>query len=174
MPEQNGISTRAGSPPASAAESSEPLDAVDLALLDELERDGRLSNTELARRVGIAESTCHKRVRALVARGVITGFRAEVDPAARGLHLEALITIRLHAHARGDLRRFQAYLEQLPATQRVYFVAGDRDFLLHVAVRDTKALRELVSDTLSLHPEVAATSTSLIFEHAPGRARAAR
>jgi DNA-binding Lrp family transcriptional regulator len=108
-------------------------------------------------------------VRALVEAGVITGFHAEIDQAALGLALEALIAIRLHAHARGDLRRFQAYLEQLPATRRVYFVAGDRDFLVHVAVRDAVQLRELVSDTISLRPEVAATNTSLIFDHAPGR-----
>ena len=145
------------------------LDAVDLALVHELERDGRLTNSELASRVGIAESTCHKRVRALVATGVIRGFHAEVDPAALGLHLEALISIRLHAHARGDLRRFQAYLERLPATRHVYFVAGDRDFLLHVAVRDSQGLRELVSDTISVREEVAATNTSLIFDHASGR-----
>jgi len=61
----------------------------------------------------------------------------------------------------------QAYLEKLPATRHVYFVAGDRDFLLHIAVRDSVALRELVSDTLSLREEVAATNTSLIFDHAP-------
>ena len=109
-----------------------------------------------------------KRVRALQANGVIVGFHAEISPAAIGLHLEALITIRLHAHARGDLRRFQAYVEDLPATQRVYFLAGDRDFLVHVAVPDAAALRELVSDTLSLRPEVASTSTSLIFAHAAG------
>ena len=140
-----------------------------MAILEALERDGRISNSDLAQQVGIAASTCHKRVRALLDDGIIMGFHAEIDPAAIGLHLEALITIRLHAHARGDLRHFQAYLEQFPATRRVYFVAGDRDFLLHVAVRDTVALRELVSDTISLRDEVAATSTSLIFEHAPRR-----
>ncbi|HTN55534.1 MAG TPA: Lrp/AsnC family transcriptional regulator [Microbacterium sp.] len=144
------------------------LDAVDRTILSELSRNGRLSNTELAARAGIAESTCLKRVRALQASGVIVGFHAEISPAAIGLHLEALITIRLHAHARGDLRRFQAYLEELPATQRVYFLAGDRDFLVHVAVPDAAALRELVSDTLSLRPEVASTSTSLIFAQASG------
>lgn len=145
------------------------LDDVDHAILDELEQNGRVSNSELATRVGVAESTCHKRVRALVASGVITGFHAEIDPAAVGLGLEALIAIRLHAHARGDLRQFQAYLQQLPATRHVYFVAGERDFLLHVAVRDAVALRELVSDTLSLREEVAATNTSLIFDHTPRR-----
>lgn len=144
------------------------LDAVDRTLIAELSRNGRLSNTELAARAGIAESTCLKRVRALQANGVIVGFHAEISPAAIGLHLEALITIRLHAHARGDLRRFQAYVEDLPATQRVYFLAGDRDFLVHVAVPDAAVLRELVSDTLSLRPEVASTSTSLIFAHAAG------
>lgn len=148
------------------------LDATDRAILRELARDGRVSNTELAARVGVSESTCHKRVRSLVATGVISGFHAEIDHAALGLALEALIAIRLHAHARGDLRRFQAYLEQLAATRRVYFVAGDRDFLVHVAVRDAGQLRELVSDTLSVRPEVAATNTSLIFDHAPGRGSA--
>jgi DNA-binding Lrp family transcriptional regulator len=145
------------------------IDATDRVILRELARNGRISNTELATRVGVSESTCHKRVRALVESGVISGFHAEIDHAALGLALEALIAIRLHAHARGDLRRFQAYLEQLAATRRVYFVAGDRDFLVHVAVRDAGELRELVSDTLSVRPEVAATNTSLIFDHAPGR-----
>ncbi|WP_298863745.1 Lrp/AsnC family transcriptional regulator [uncultured Microbacterium sp.] len=151
-----------------AAMADAGLDAVDRTIISELSRNGRLSNTELAARAGIAESTCLKRVRALQANGVIVGFHAEISPAAIGLHLEALITIRLHAHARGDLRRFQAYVEDLPATQRVYFLAGDRDFLVHVAVPDAAALRELVSDTLSLRPEVASTSTSLIFAQAAG------
>ena len=145
------------------------LDEIDLAILRELERNGRMPNSQLAARVGIAESTCHNRLRALTASGVIAGFHAEINQAALGLKLEALIAIRLHAHARGNLRHFQSYLEQLPATRHVYFVAGDRDFLLHVAVEDAVALRGLVSDTLSLREEVAATNTSLIFDHAPRR-----
>ncbi|BDZ39830.1 Lrp/AsnC family transcriptional regulator [Microbacterium suwonense] len=162
------MSASDSSPPRRAPVTEAGLDAVDRTIISELSRNGRLSNTELAVRAGIAESTCLKRVRALQANGVIVGFHAEISPAAVGLHLEALITIRLHAHARGDLRRFQAYVENLPATQRVYFLAGDRDFLVHVAVPDAAALRELVSDTLSLRPEVASTSTSLIFAHAAG------
>lgn len=97
------------------------LDDIDRAILVEIERDGRISNTELAARVGVAESTCHKRMRAL--------------------------------------------------TRRVYFLAGDRDFLVHVAVRDAQALRELVADTISVREEVAGTTTNLIFEHAPRRHR---
>lgn len=145
------------------------LDRTDRAILSELERDGRISNAELATRVGIAESTSHKRVRALVASGAIVGFHAEIDPAALGLHLEALISVRLQAHVRGNLRQFQRDLERLPATKRVYFLAGDRDFLVHVAVRDAQALRELVADTISVREEVAGTTTNLIFDHAPHR-----
>ena len=153
----------------SAASKGYELDRIDRAILAELERNGRMSNSELASRVGAAESTCHKRTRALIASGAIRGFHADVDPAAVGLQLEALIAIRLHAHARGNLRRFQAYLQQLPATRHVYFLAGDRDFLLHVAVRDAAAMRELVADTISIREEVAETNTSLIFDHAPRR-----
>lgn len=145
------------------------LDDIDRAILAELERDGRVSNTELASRVGVAESTCHKRMRVLMNVGAIVGFRAEIDPEAVGLHLEALIAIRLQAHARGNLHRFQHYLESLAATRRVYFLAGDRDFLVHVAVRDAQELRELVADTISVREEVAGTTTNLIFEHAPRR-----
>ena len=153
----------------SPAPAGYELDRIDRAILAELERNGRMSNSELASRVGAAESTCHKRTRALIASGAIRGFHADVDPAAVGLQLEALIAIRLHAHARGNLRRFQAYLQQLPATRHVYFLAGDRDFLLHVAVRDAAAMRELVADTISIREEVAETNTSLIFDHAPRR-----
>lgn len=95
-----------------AAESPSPraLDELDQALLRELRGNGRMAISELARRVGAAESTCHKRVGALVESGVITGFRAEVDPAALGLSIEVLISIRVHPHARRSLTRFQAYL----------------------------------------------------------------
>lgn len=155
-------------PAGSSSPSRSELDATDRLILSELSRNGRISNSDLAAIVGVAESTCLKRVRALQADGVIVGFHAEISPAAIGLHLEALISIRLHAHARGDLRRFQSYLEDLPATERVYFLAGDRDFLVHVAVPDASVLRELVSDTISLRPEVASTSTSLIFAQAAG------
>lgn len=155
-------------PVASSSTPENELDATDRLILSELSRNGRISNSDLAAIVGVAESTCLKRVRALQTNGVIVGFHAEISPSAIGLHLEALISIRLHAHARGDLRRFQSYLEDLPATERVYFLAGDRDFLVHVAVADATVLRELVSDTISLRPEVASTSTSLIFAQAPG------
>jgi len=142
------------------------LDDVDRRILDVLATDARATNAAIAARVGIAASTCHARVRALVDRGVIRGFRADVDPAALGRGLEALIAIRLQAGARKGLEAFRDYLLTLPDVEGVFFVTGDRDFLLHVAVADSDALRDLVSKTLSVRPEVAGTSTTVIFEHA--------
>ncbi|WP_249933885.1 Lrp/AsnC family transcriptional regulator [Kocuria sp. 2SI] len=104
---------------------------------------------------------------ALIESGVITGFRADVDPAALGLSIEVIISIRVHPYARRSLSRFQAYLTELPESRQVYFLAGDRDFLVHAAVRDTEALRALVSDRISMREEVASTNTSLIFDHSP-------
>lgn len=146
-----------------------PLDELDRALLRELEASGRITVSELAQRVRIAESTCHKRLGALMKSGAILGIHAEVNPAVLGLNIEALISIRIHPHARGTLRRFQAFLEHLPETRHVYFMSGERDFLVHVAVQDTSSLRNLVSDRISIRDEVAATNTSLIFDHVTRR-----
>lgn len=120
--------------------------------------------SELARRVGLAESTVHKRLRWLVETQVIRGFRAEIDPDALGLQIQALISVRVHAHARRSLREFQSYLENLPEARHVYFMAGERDFMVHVAVHDTAELRSLVSDQISMREEVATTNTNLIFD----------
>ncbi|PPL20342.1 Lrp/AsnC family transcriptional regulator [Microterricola pindariensis] len=146
------------------------LDDVDRLILRLLQQDARMPNTAIAEAVGIAPSTCLARIRSLRERGVIRGFHADIDPAALGRGLQALISVRLHSHARPQLNAFSQYLSSLSAVEGVFFVTGDRDFLLHVAVRDSEALRTLVADTLSVRPEVAGTSTSVIFEYqAPRR-----
>ncbi|MCI2237207.1 Lrp/AsnC family transcriptional regulator [Paenibacillus sp. TRM 82003] len=141
------------------------VDAVDRAILHVLAEDGRISNAALAQRVGIAPSTCLLRVRALRAAGVIRGFHADVDPDALGLHLQAMIAVRLAAHARGSMGPFVARIRRQPEVLDVYFVAGANDYLLHVAVTSTGALREFVAEHLSRDQDVALTETSLIFEH---------
>lgn len=141
-----------------------PVDAVDRALLRLLARDARTTNQALADAVGIAPSTCLARVRALRERGVVRGFHADVDPAAVGLPLQAMISLRLHSDARDRMEQLSARLTALPSLREVFFVAGEDDYLLHVAVADSPALRDLVT-TLNALPEVAGTNTSLIFEH---------
>jgi len=141
------------------------LDETDRRILAILEADARATNKAVADAVGIAPSTCHARIRSLQDRGVIQGFRTEIDPAAVGRSLQALIAVRLHSHARSGLTAFRDYLAGLPHVESIYFVTGDRDFMVHVAVRDSAALRDLVASTLSVRPEVAGTSTTLIFDY---------
>jgi DNA-binding Lrp family transcriptional regulator len=147
-----------------AAGEAAGLDATDQVIVRELARDARLPNNELAARAGIAPSTCLGRVRSLRERGVIRGYHAEVDPAAVGRPLQAMIAVRLQSDARGHIRAFQAHAARLPEVLNVYFLAGKDDFLLHVAAASTQALRDLI-ERLSANADVAYTETSLIFEH---------
>ena len=158
--------SRAGPPKHLRSVEPEPasLDDVDRALLRHLAADARTTNAALAEAVGIAPSTCLSRVRSLRERGVIRGYHADVDAAAVGLPLQAMISVRLQSDARGRLGEFLGLVRRLPAVRDVYFVAGADDYLLHVATAGSGALRDLVA-TLNGHRDVAGTVTSLIFEH---------
>jgi DNA-binding Lrp family transcriptional regulator len=144
------------------------LDATDLRILAELEENGRLTNAALAARAGIAESTCVQRVRALRANGVITRFRAEIDPAALGLGIQAVIKVRLGSHSRDTVHSFHATLQQVPHALTIFHVAGEDDYLVHVAVESAEALRDLVLEHITVHPAVRHTETQLVFEVIPG------
>jgi DNA-binding Lrp family transcriptional regulator len=159
MAESNEIRRPPGAPAASG------LDRVDRLIVELLQADARSPNNAIAAAAGIAPSTCLARIRSLRERGVIRGFHADVDPAAVGRGLQALISIRLQAHARSNLTEFKDYLSGLAAVEGIFFVTGDRDFLIHVAVADSNALRDLVANNLSVRPEVAGTNTTVIFEH---------
>jgi DNA-binding Lrp family transcriptional regulator len=140
------------------------LDEVDRHIVRELARDARLPNNALAERVGIAPSTCLGRVRSLRERAVIRGYHADVDPAALGRPLQAMIAVRLQSHARSRIRGFVAEVAGLPEVLNVFFLAGKDDFLLHVAAASTATLRDFV-EALSSNEDVSYTETSLIFEH---------
>ncbi|MBW4043356.1 MAG: Lrp/AsnC family transcriptional regulator, partial [Acidobacteria bacterium] len=125
------------------------LDEVDRQLLHLLQQDARTPNNALAASVGIAPSTCLARVRALRTAGVIRGFYAEVDPAALGRGLQAMVAVRMQSGARNRLSAFAQRLAARTEVLDLYFVAGADDFLVHVAVEDSEALREFVLEQLS-------------------------
>ena len=151
-----------------AKESATALDRVDRKIIAELMADGRLTNSALAARVGIAESTCIHRVRALRESGVITGFRAEVDLAKLGLPLQAVVKVRLGSHNRDHVNSFHAILADIPGALRIFHVAGEDDYLVHVAVGSAQELRDLVLEHINVHPVVRHTETQLVFEEIPG------
>jgi DNA-binding Lrp family transcriptional regulator len=141
------------------------LDAIDTAILRELQNDARISNKELAERVNVAASTCLERVRGLQRRGVLTGFHAEVDPAALGRGLQAYISVRVRPHNRDVVEPFIAFVLDLPETVALSHIAGPDDFLVHVAVRDAGHLQRLLLDGFTSRREVAHLQTQLIFSH---------
>lgn len=143
----------------------EALDRIDRTLLELLQKDGRLSNKELAARVGLAPSSCLERVRKLKTSGVLGEAHAQVRPNALGIGLQALIAVRLKQHTRDTVHAFRGYVQALPQVLAVYHVTGAHDFLVHVAVKDADQLRDVALDAFTTRPEVAHLETSLIFEH---------
>jgi DNA-binding Lrp family transcriptional regulator len=141
------------------------IDETDRRILKVLAVEGRIPNNALADRVGIAPSTCLGRVRSLVERRVIRGFYADIDPAAVGHSLQAIIAVRLQVDARNAIDSFADRLAGMAEVRNVFFIAGGQDFLVHVVAQDTAELRQFVVVNLSGSPEVASTETNFIFEH---------
>jgi DNA-binding Lrp family transcriptional regulator len=143
------------------------LDAIDRALLLELQNDARQTNKALADKVGVAPSTCLERVRELRARGVITGFTATVDPAAVGRPMEAIMSIQQASAQRQATENLLEHASSLPETVRVMALTGTTDFIVHVAVRDMDHLRDLVWSLIERR-EVGRIQSSLVLAQVEG------
>ena len=141
------------------------LDEVDHELIRLLSTNARITNADLAAAAGIAQSTCITRVRALVNRGVISSFSANINPAAIGLSSQVLISVTLRAGARSHLADFMKEMRALPEVIQVFFLGGSEDFIVHLAVRDNDHVREFVLENLSSNATVASTRTNMVFEH---------
>ncbi|MFC5183841.1 Lrp/AsnC family transcriptional regulator [Actinomadura harenae] len=159
----------AGPQPKKPQFTHSPLDGTDLAILAALVDDGRMTNAALAARVGIAESTCAYRVRALRDSGVITRITARLDLGVLGHPINAIIKVRLGSHSRDHVRTLYDRLVDVPGALTVLHVGGDDDFLLHVAVAGPQELRDLILEHVTVHPVVRQTETQLVFEVRDGR-----
>ena len=140
------------------------LDDLDRQILSALVMDADLTNKALASRLAVAESTCAYRVRALRDAGVITGTRLELNLPALGFPLQAIVKVRLGSHSQANVSQLYAELVEVPGVIRAFHVAGADDFLLHVAVEDAQALRDLVLEHVTVHRVVRQTETQLVFE----------
>lgn len=144
-----------------------PLDDVDRALVKALSQNARASGAALAAEVGVAESTVSARIRRLQSSGDIRGFRLDLD-FDKVAPLQALISVRLVKHARGEVDRFREAAPTWPGVRSLFHMAGAEDYLLHVAANSATELRDFVLRYLAGHPAVKRTQTNLIFEHADG------
>lgn len=141
------------------------LDAIDRALIRELQEDARRPNKALAAAVGIPESTCYQRVRSLQQQGVISGYVALIDLPKIGRPIEAMLSIRLRTHTRELVNSFIEYLMGLPGTIEIFHVSGNADFLVRIALQDVEFLRGFLLDRIAERKEVGHVETSLVFLH---------
>ena len=137
------------------------LDALDRAILTVLQEDARISNAELARRVGLSPSPCLRRVRELETSGVIRRFVTLLEPAAVGLPVSIFVNVTLERQIEGALEGFEAALLDRPEVMECYLMTGDSDYLLRVVVPDLPAYERFLMDHLTRIPGVASIKSSV-------------
>ncbi len=139
------------------------LDAVDLAILSELQKDGRITNVELAKRVGMSAPPCLRRVRALEEAGVIRGYRAMLDEKSLGYDIVCFAMVHLISQAEGDLAAFQTRIREWSAVRECWTLSGDIDFILKCVTPDLKTFQSLVSELTAL-PNVRTIRTAITLD----------
>ena len=137
------------------------LDDIDLRIIDELQRNGRMTNVDLARRVGISAPPCLRRVRALEQAGFIAGYHANVDPALLGFGVTVFAMVGLHSQAEADLQAFEARVETWPEVRECHMLNGDIDFILKCVAPDLASFQDFLTQKLTPAPNVANVKTSL-------------
>ena len=139
------------------------LDDIDLRILRELQGDGRITNVELASRVGISPPPCLRRVRALEEAGLITGYRAMLDERKLGMEVVCFAFVHLASQAEADLEAFQARIRAWDAVRECWKLSGDIDFVLKCVAPDLKAFQDFVGDLTAL-PNVRNVRTALALD----------
>jgi DNA-binding Lrp family transcriptional regulator len=145
------------------------LDAIDRRIVAELSRDARLSMRQLASLVHISRTAAHTRVQNLVRHGVITGFGAQIDPRALGLHVSALVVVKIGTVSWSDMA---SRLSELPFVEKAQAVSGDIDIILTVSAPDHEQLSQAILRDIHSMPGVISTRSHLILEEIAGRAPA--
>lgn len=139
------------------------LDRTDLILLAELQRQGRLTNAELAERVHLSASACLRRVQRLEREGVIAGYRAEVDPDRLGLGLQAFVRVQLNRHDSAAITAFSNFVNSWDEVVACHALTGDMDYLLQVVVQDLEHFSRFLLDRLLNQAGVADVNSSFVL-----------
>ncbi|MCY1671233.1 Lrp/AsnC family transcriptional regulator [Novosphingobium sp. SL115] len=142
------------------------LDAIDRRLLAELQAEGRVTNVELAQRVGLTAPPCLRRVRALEDEGVIKGYHAELDASKLGFAITVFALVSLKSQAEESLRQFEDHMRTLPEVRECHMLNGEIDFILKIVSRDLQSFQEFLTSKLTPAPNVASVKTSLTIRTA--------
>lgn len=145
------------------------LDAIDRAILDQLQREGRLSNAELAERVGLSPSACHRRVRTLESEGVISRYVALVDAEAVGRRLMVVALVTLENQKRETMVAFERAVAEVEEVMECSLMTGAEDYLLRIVVRDARDYERVHRECLSGLPGVARLVSNIVMRRVFGR-----
>lgn len=137
------------------------LDAIDLKILRELQRDGRMTNVELSDRVGISAPPCLRRVRKLEEAGIIEGYHAMLNARTLGFDLVAFCMVGLKHQSEKELKAFAAASEGWPIVRQAWMVSGESDFLLHCVAENLTRFQDFVIEVLTAHANVDTVRTML-------------
>jgi len=140
------------------------LDRYDRSILDVLARDGRISITDLAREIGLSKSPTQARLRRLESEGVITGYRALLDPIRLGLDHVAFVEVKLSETREKALQAFNAAVSEVPEIEQAHMIASHFDYLLKVRTTNMAAYRHVLGEKISALPYVASTSTYVAMQ----------
>ncbi|WP_373353317.1 Lrp/AsnC family transcriptional regulator [Pseudoroseicyclus sp. CXY001] len=142
------------------------LDQIDRKILAELQADGRMTNVELASRVGISAPPCLRRVRALEEQGFIRGYHADVDPRQLGFEVTVFASVGLVKQAEADLTAFEKRCHDWPLVRECHMLNGEVDFLLKCTSPDLRSFQTFLTEELTAAPNVASVKTSLVIRDA--------
>lgn len=142
------------------------LDEIDRKILAALQADGRMTNVELAKLVGLTAPPCLRRVKALEERGIIRSYHADLDGEALGYGITVFAMVSLKSQAEADLTAFEAHVQSLPEVRECYMLNGEIDFLLKVVARDLQSFQQFLTSKLTPAPNVASVKTSLTIRKA--------
>jgi DNA-binding Lrp family transcriptional regulator len=143
---------------------SKSLDDIDLKILSEIQADGRITNVELAKRVGISPPPCLRRVRTLEEGGYIEGYRGLLNPARLGFDVTVFASVHLSSQAEADLRAFEAFVRNEPLVRECWMLSGDVDFILKCVAPDMATFQSFVTH-LTAAPHVRNVRTSLVLHN---------
>jgi DNA-binding Lrp family transcriptional regulator len=142
------------------------LDTIDRRLLSELQAEGRVTNVDLARRVGLTAPPCLRRVRSLEEQGVIRGYHADLDASKLGFAITVFAMVSLRSQAEEDLRAFENHIKTLPEVRECHMLNGEIDFILKIVSKDLQSFQEFLTSKLTPAPNVASVKTSLTIRTA--------
>ena len=147
------------------------LDRIDLKILRDLQDNGRMTNVELAKRVGISPPPCLRRVRTLEQTECIRGYHADVNPAALGFGVTVFAHVGLHSQAEADLVAFEELVESWPEVRECHMLAGETEFLIKIVAPDWDSYQRFLTSSLTSAPNVSVVKSALAIRtktHRPG------